>query len=109
MTDQRQGLNTQTQSIPGDRPPTPDEGELESIRVRAERFQKVVDDALKARLDAGGFVQQLREAGATGVEAEGYVDQFAQRTNETIDERREDEGGGEPDRERTPEGLDDEE
>ena len=109
MTDQRQGPNTQTQPIPGDRPPTPDEGELESIRVRAERFQKVVDDALKARLDAGGFVQQLREAGATGVEAEGYVDQFAQRANETIDERREDEGEGEPDRERTPEGLDDEE
>ncbi|KIK09482.1 hypothetical protein K443DRAFT_629 [Laccaria amethystina LaAM-08-1] len=64
-----------------------DEDDLETIRVRAEKFKKVVDDALKDRLDAAGFVQRLREAGATGIEAKGYADQFVQRVNETLDER----------------------
>ena len=76
----------------------------EETRRRAESFQRVVEDSLARNLSSDEFLAKLQEAGATSEEAVDYVEEFSQRralTGANVVE-------GQTNRERTPEGLSDE-
>ena len=56
---------------------------LENVRVRAETFQKLLDELKNGRLDPSSLLQRLQDAGASPDEAKDYLDQaqgiFTQR------------------------------
>lgn len=80
----------------------------EETRIRAERYQQVVEDGLKERLGPEEFLERLKAAGASSRDAQDYVDQFSQRIAE-VGSRVRPEGENLGPREQTPEGLNDDE
>jgi hypothetical protein len=54
---------------------------LESIRLRAEVFRKILDEVEAGRLDATSLTLRLQEAGASPDEAKDYLDQLQERLN----------------------------
>ena len=85
--------------------------DTETIRLRAQRCQELVEAAAEGRMSSGeDFVKQLRESGASTGECEVYLDQLDQLmskrgpVSDPKGKGAEGTGGDEDDR-RTPEGL----
>jgi hypothetical protein len=82
--------------------------DAETIRLRAEACQQIIDDCIEGKIQATAVVGLLQQAGASNEEAVDYLKQLADRTaagsrvggegNEGAPERRDP-------RESTPEGL----
>jgi hypothetical protein len=59
--------------------PSPPATTNETIRVRAEECQKIVDEAVSGLISSPAFLERLKGAGATPDEARDYIEQFTQR------------------------------
>lgn len=54
----------------------------DTVQVRAEEFQRIVDEAVSESLTGPIFLERLKAAGATPDEAQDYISQFSQRRKE---------------------------
>jgi len=87
--------------------PTTSAQGAEDVQLRAEKLQRIVDDAVCDQASPEDFVEALREAGATPSEANNCGEQYSQRLAAELAEGHEDD---EPDlREATPDGLNEDE
>jgi hypothetical protein len=69
---------------PSDSSPTNTDPSLESTRLRAEVFRRILDEVEGGRLDATSLSLRLQEAGASPNEAKDYLDQLQGNFNRQL-------------------------
>ncbi|KAF5383038.1 hypothetical protein D9615_004923 [Tricholomella constricta] len=78
------------EDVPPFPPPSADVGDPENVRVRAAKFEQVVEDVLDGRMAAADFVHRLVAEGASLEEGKDYAELLEQR----LAQRRSDAGAG---------------
>src|ERR1700733_2576614 len=60
------------------RPASPPAQIEDTIRVRAEECQRIMDDVISHSISGPTFLERLKDAGATAEEARDYIEQYSQ-------------------------------
>ena len=57
---------------------SPPDASVETVRVRAEECQRIVEEAITGVMSGPEFLERLKGVGATTEEARDYIDQYSQ-------------------------------